>query len=321
VALLAAALLARARARPVLGGLLLGLAICAAPLLVVVVPAVAVAAWRAGRPGPGLRFGLAAAVVWLGVRFLTLPGLSAGLGAAWQSWRSSPPGYGSVWLVPQLLSAARPREPAFLPARVIHGLFRWLFAADPMSGPTATALSLLTLAGLLAVLLRVLVSGPGSPPPAALALALLAAVMVTTTSLPVQASLLLLPLVALAGLRWRDHLIWAGTELVYFVGVWLYIAADSAPDRGLPASLYLLLLLARLAGIGWLGVRAALICAAVARVPPDDDGTGSWPGLDIALGPGSPPVSPSVSPPVSRDPGTRAILYPGRAGTPRSAGT
>jgi len=43
---------------------------------------------------------------------------------------------------------------------------------------------------------------------------------------------------------------------VYFVGVWLYIAGTSAPTRGLPPGFYLLLLLARLGGIVWLGVQA-----------------------------------------------------------------
>jgi hypothetical protein len=87
-------------------------------------------------------------------------------------------------------------------------------------------------------------------------LAFVAGALVLGTSLPVQVSLLLLPLVALAGLRWRDHLIWAGTEVVYFVGVWLYIAAQTEPNRGLPAGFYLVLLLARLAGIAWLGIQA-----------------------------------------------------------------
>jgi hypothetical protein len=94
---------------------------------------------------------------------------------------------------------------------------------------------------------------------APLSLALLAAGLLTVKSLPVQASLLLLPLIALSGLRWRDHLIWATTELVYFVGVWLYIAADSDPNRGLPVQFYLVMLLARLAGIAWVGVQGALI--------------------------------------------------------------
>ena len=91
-----------------------------------------------------------------------------------------------------------------------------------------------------------------------MALALAAGTLVLGTSLPVQASLLLLPLVALAGLPWRDHLVWAATEVAYFVAVWLYIAAQSDPNRGLPAGFYLVFLLARLAGIGWLGWQALM---------------------------------------------------------------
>ena len=106
-----------------------------------------------------------------------------------------------------------------------------------------------------------------------LALFTTAGTLIVLKSLPVQSSLLLLPLVALAGLRWRDHLLWATTELVYFVGVWLYIAGANAATRGLPAGFYLVLLLARLGGIGWLAVQAAR--AAVdpeldpVRAPPD----------------------------------------------------
>ena len=74
--------------------------------------------------------------------------------------------------------------------------------------------------------------------------------------MPVQAGLVLLPLIALAGLRWRDHLIWATTELVYFVGVWLYIGASSDANKGLPATMYLLFLLARDAGVVWIMAQA-----------------------------------------------------------------
>ena len=65
-------------------------------------------------------------------------------------------------------------------------------------------------------------------------------------------------LVALSGLRWRDHLIWAGTEVVYFVAIWLYIAGETTPNRGLPAVFYLIILVARLAGIAWIGVQGVL---------------------------------------------------------------
>jgi hypothetical protein len=99
----------------------------------------------------------------------------------------------------------------------------------------------------------------------------------------VQASLLLLPFVAWAGLRWRDHLVWATTEVVYFVGVWLYIGGLTNTDRALPGGFYLLLALARLAGIGWLAVQATRAALEPARDPvrlPEDGG----PGADDPLG-------------------------------------
>jgi uncharacterized membrane protein len=80
----------------------------------------------------------------------------------------------------------------------------------------------------------------------------LALVVVTGKSWPVQASLWLLPLAALARPRWRDHLIWAGAESAYFVAVWLFIAAASNPDRALPGPWYGALLLVRLAAVLWL---------------------------------------------------------------------
>ena len=66
-------------------------------------------------------------------------------------------------------------------------------------------------------------------------------------AMPVQAGLWLLPLIALVGLRWRDHLIWAGFEATYFVAVWLYIAGLSKPDSGMPSGLYSALTLFRVA--------------------------------------------------------------------------
>lgn len=102
-------------------------------------------------------------------------------------------------------------------------------------------------------------------------------------AVPVQASLLLLPFVAWAGLRWRDHLVWATTELVYFVGVWLYIGGLTNTDRALPAGLYVVLLVLRLGGIGWLAVQAVRAVLDPLRDPvrvPQDGG----PGRDDPLG-------------------------------------
>jgi hypothetical protein len=274
VALLALALLAWQRGRPGLGGLWLGLAAAAAPPVVVAVVAVAavVTTWRSVRPADGVVFAAAGLVSWFAVRVLLLPGLTGALGDAWRGWREAPPGYGSLWLTPQLLGASAPRRDRWW----------WPFdAVDALSGTTASSVSLVALilfVGVftVAVARRQLLTGTPMPT-ARVALALMAGVLVLSTSLPVQVSLLLLPLVALAGLPWRDHLLWAVTEVAYFVAVWLYIAAQSDPNRGLPAGFYLVFLLARLAGIGWLGVQAwraplpPQIDPAPARPPTDPD--------------------------------------------------
>ena len=52
-----------------------------------------------------------------------------------------------------------------------------------------------------------------------------------------QAALWLVPLVALCGVRWRDHLVWAGAEALHFAMVWVYVGGLSKADRGLPARL------------------------------------------------------------------------------------
>jgi hypothetical protein len=105
---------------------------------------------------------------------------------------------------------------------------------------------------------------------------MLVIVLVTGKSVPVQAGLWLLPLIALVGLQWRDHLIWAGFEAAYFVAVWLYIGGLSKPERGLPARGYSALLLLRLAALLFVLIqvwRVARSRPAVGRPEPaDEDG-------------------------------------------------
>jgi hypothetical protein len=305
VALVAVAMLALARGRVLLGGALVGLAVTAAPQVALVVLAVAVLARRFLPDGGGLGFTAAAIGTVALVRVVLLAGLTGGVGSAWTSWRQSQPGYGSLWLIPQLLRDSEPDPALSWGGRLLQGLFGWIFGIGPLGGTSSSVLAALLLAVLAGLVLRATVGGdlppwstfedddlpfpgddpvgsepagtkdaegrttalrrsdPGAEPGfrgrfvrarvAPLALALLAATLLSVKALPVQASLLLLPLIALSGLRWRDHLIWATTELVYFVGIWLYIAGDTTPSRGLPDSFYLVLLVARLAGIAWVG--------------------------------------------------------------------
>src|SRR5674476_793047 len=87
------------------------------------------------------------------------------------------------------------------------------------------------------------------PTVAEVSLVMLVIVLVTGKTVPVQAGLWLVPLVALIGMQWRDHLIWAAFQSTYFVALWPYIAGLSKPDRGLPKGLYALLLMLRLAAM------------------------------------------------------------------------
>ena len=85
-------------------------------------------------------------------------------------------------------------------------------------------------------------AGERRPGVAEVALVMVAIVLMTGKSFPVQASVWLVPLVALVGIQWRDHLVWSGAEALHFGAVWLYLAGSSVPDRGLPSGWYLLLL-------------------------------------------------------------------------------
>jgi len=247
VALLAVALLAWTRRRPVLGGVLLGAAMATRPLVSVVLLAVLVLAVRTGRSRPFAAFALPAVGVWFGVRLVLLPGTTGQLGEALRAWRSSGPGYGSIWLIPNLIGQSQPDK-----------LKIWS-VIEPFwyrgGGLSSTATTMCAVVGLVLVALATVFIGlavADRPRLAHLALFAVAGSMLVTKSVPVQAGLVLLPLIALAGLRWRDHLVWATTEAVYFIGVWLYIAAGSDANKGLPATFYLIMLLGRVCGIGWL---------------------------------------------------------------------
>jgi hypothetical protein len=279
----------------------------------------------------GAAFAGSALGCWLLVRVLLLPGFTGGIAPAWKDWAESVPGYGSLWLGPQLFGASQPDPATSLGGRLLQWGCGWIFKIGPLDSTAASILSLLLFAVLVVVILQftLIADSPGGslnqpdfdsvafPSPegqildrqfpldqpmpgwpalgqpgqpgqpgqrglagfvtdkvAPLTLALLAAVLLSAKTLPVQASLLLLPLIALSGLRWRDHLIWAGTELAYFVGVWLYIAGESVPNHALPAVFYLVLLAARLSGIAWIGAQAVLVYRAV------DKPLSSWPPVD-----------------------------------------
>jgi hypothetical protein len=278
VGLTAASLLAWSRRRAALSGVLLGLAASARSPAAAVALAVLVLAIRTGRGRALAWFLLPAGLTWLGVRLVLFSGGAGGIVHAQQAWRNGGPGYGSIWLLPQLISQSEP--PLFEKSSILHAIW---YKGGGLS-PTWTTLGVMLALVVVGVTTLVLgLSFTDRPRLAHLALFAVAGMMIVTKAVPVQAPLLLLPFIALAGFRWRDHLIWASTELVYFVAVWLYIAAANDPNKGLPAGAYLIFLLLRLFGVVWLMVQSVRAMREPlidpVRVPPDGS-----PGTDDPLG-------------------------------------
>jgi uncharacterized membrane protein len=286
------------RSRPELAGVLFGLAIAARTYPVLLVLVVGLLAVRAGRWLAWAAMAGTALLTYVGTLLVIyLAGLASGgahglgglsgLMAPYRQWASAGPDYGSLWYLPRVMDVTVSPEVA-----VSLAVSGWVLA--------------LGLGGAVAL------SAPRRPTIAEVALIVVGVVLMTGRSLPVQASLWLIPLVALAGLRWRDHLVWASGELLYFVAIWLYLGGTSDPSRGLPLPWLAVFSVARLAGIGWLVVAAWR--KAVRRVPaPDPDLEPPW-GAPLSVEPGASPA-PDVPPElgVPSESVTTRIPVPGEA--------
>ena len=242
VTLAAGGLLAWGRRRPVLAGVLLGLATMARTYPALLVLVLGLLAMRAGR----IRVWAVTAVAGAATCLLVLAPWwlvgASGVGSAYRDWAKAAAGYGSPWLLPQTLFAT-PR-PGWMSRLGLHSV--------TLAPGTVTTLTVLGVAVALA-LGAALTLGPARRPRVAqVAFVVLAVVVLTGKAWPVQASLWLLPLAALAHPRWRDHLVWVSAEATYFMAVWLYAAAAAAPDRALPATWYSVFLIARVGGLLWL---------------------------------------------------------------------
>lgn len=240
VLLASAALLAWGRNKIPLAGLLLGLAISARSYPLVLLVAIGLLAVRSGRVAAWRRLAGATLATWFAVSLPWLVLNADGLLSVYRTWWRGGASYGSAWIVPSFLGHGLPQ--GRVTAFVLAG---WLVA--------------LLVGGVFALSLD------RRPTVAEISLVMLVIVVVTGKAVPVQAALWLLPLIALVGLKWRDHLIWAGFEATYFVVVWLYIAGLAKPERGLPSGLYSTLLGLRLAA--WLFVLVQVWRVARSRGP------------------------------------------------------
>lgn len=251
VTLVAAGLWAWASRRPVLAGVLLGLAVAARTYPLLVLLALVLLGLRAGRPASVWRaLGGAAA----GVGIVLLPFLLSNPGAIlrpYAAWWRAEAGLGGLWIIPQLLGHALP------------------------SG----AVTALAIAGLVAAVLAGAAFALGSarrPTVAEVSLVVVAIALVTGKSYPVQAALWLLPLAALCGVRWRDYLVWVGAEALHFAMVWLYVGGLSKADRGLPPAWYAVFVALRVAAVLYLAWRVWHTAALRPAHEPQEE----WPGAE-----------------------------------------
>ncbi|GGZ23711.1 membrane protein [Streptomyces poonensis] len=236
VALLAAALLMWSRERPLAFGVLVGFATAAKFYPFLVLGPLLVLCWRAGR---WREFGtalLGAVGAWLTVNLPVMLLAPEGWAKFYGFSRERGVDFGSVFLV-------------------ISQRFNIQITAD-----TANTYAMIAMVLACAGIAVMAFTAPRRPRFAQLAFLIVAAFILTNKVYSPQYVLWLVPLAALARPRWRDFLIWQACEVLYFLGIWMYLAYTTSGDahKGLPPEGYHLAIVLHLLGTLYL-------CAVVVR--------------------------------------------------------
>ncbi|KIF68935.1 membrane protein [Streptomyces sp. AcH 505] len=245
VALTAAAMLMWSRGRNLAFGILIGLATAAKLYPVLLLGPLLVLCWRAGKYRAYGAAVLGAAGAWLVVNLPVMLLAPEGWKKFYAFSQERQVDFGSFWLI--------------ITQRTGSG-----FKVGTVN-TYATLLMLLACAGIGALALM----APRRPRFAQLAFLVVAAFILTNKVYSPQYVLWLVPLAALARPRWRDFLIWQACEVMYYLGIWMYLAYTSSGDahKGLPTEGYQLAIAIHLAGTLYL-------CALVVRdaLLPERDG-------------------------------------------------
>jgi len=215
VGLAAVALFAWARNRPIVAGIFIGLGTAAKLYPALLLVALVLLCWRAGKMKQWALAMAGAAGGWLAVN---LPFMIQN----WHSWtyfytfnENRGADWGSLWLFLEY----SPLHMSFSPSD-INVLFAVLLAGSCVA------------IGLVAWLARV------RPRLAQVAFLAASAFILFNKVYSPQYVLWLIPLAVLARPRWRDFLIWQACEVVYYVAIWFYLVTLATPDRGLPQGGY-----------------------------------------------------------------------------------
>ncbi|MBW8173035.1 glycosyltransferase 87 family protein [Ornithinimicrobium sp. Arc0846-15] len=214
------------RRHPVLAGAFLGVAFLMRPYPLVFLLAIVLVSIPARRVNDALQAALASVLAAVTIYLPMLVLYDNAVLASPRGWLTAGPGYGSLMLVVES-------------------------AGVPISSGTATGISLLGWLVAAGVGYR-LATTRSHPSILTIAAPMMLIVALTAQSVSAQTGLWLLPFVALSAVSWRDHLIWAATEIIHFEAVWLRIADASDPGRGLDPGGYGIFVVIRFIGWGWL---------------------------------------------------------------------
>ncbi|MGW1883490.1 glycosyltransferase family 87 protein [Streptomyces sp. NPDC001970] len=236
VALTAAAMLMWSRGRSLAFGILIGLATAAKLYPVLLLGPLLVLCWRAGKYREYGAALLGTAGAWLVVNLPVMLLAPEGWKKFYTFSQERQVDFGSFWLI----ITQRTGEQMDVDAVNTY----------------ATLLMILACAGIAALAL----TAPRRPRFAQLAFLVVAAFILTNKVYSPQYVLWLIPLAALARPRWRDFLIWQACEVMYFLGIWMYLAYTTSGDKhqGLPPEGYQLAIALHLLGTLYL-------CALVVR--------------------------------------------------------
>ncbi|MBM9620499.1 glycosyltransferase family 87 protein [Streptomyces zhihengii] len=244
VALTAAAMLMWSRGRVLAFGILIGLATAAKLYPVFLLAPLLPLCWRAGKWREFFTASLAAAGAWLVVNLPVMLLAPEGWKKFYTFSQERGIDFGSFWLV----ITQRTGEP--IDVKTVND--------------TAILLVVAAFIGLCVLTL----TAPRRPRFAQLAFLLVAVFILTNKVYSPQYVLWLIPLAALARPRWRDFLVWQACEVMYFLGIWMYLAYTTGEKhQGLPPEGYQLAIALHLLGTLYL-------CAVIVRdiLKPERDG-------------------------------------------------
>ncbi|MEU0369354.1 glycosyltransferase 87 family protein [Streptomyces sp. NPDC006283] len=244
VALTAAAMLMWSRGRVLAFGILIGLATAAKLYPVLLLGPLLVLCWRAGKWREFATAMLGAAAAWLAVNLPVMLLAPEGWKKFYTFSQERQIDFGSFWLI----ITQRTGEPIDVEKVNTY----------------ATLLMILACAGIALLILR----APRRPRFAQVAFLVVAAFILTNKVYSPQYVLWLIPLAALARPRWRDFLVWQACEVMYYLGIWMYLAYTTSPKhQGLPPEGYQVAIALHLLGTLYL-------CAVIVRdiLMPERDG-------------------------------------------------